>query len=337
MAAADPKIAAHDGPPREETRAEAAGQSRLEQAVAMLAFPLVMGFAIAFAIWQIQRGVNPLLAVFFSQGPAFLAVIVLERIVPYRREWNRNHGDLGVDIGHIITVTLASGLADPLLRLAGVMGAMALFGGEGFGLWPSQWPLVLQLALALVIGELGQYWMHRLQHERDFLWRFHALHHSAPRLYWLNAARFHPVDIVMNNFMVTVPLVLLGAGEAVLALWVLFAALHGIFQHCNIPVRLGPLNWIFSMAELHRWHHSRLVMESNRNYGQNLIIWDIVFGTRFLPRDRKPPADIGLTDLPAYPMSWLAQQLAPLRWKAIREQSQQAGSASQSTPNSPRG
>ena len=285
--------------------------------IAHLGFPVVMGGALAGAIFAMNRGVDPILAGIGAQLPAFLAVIALERLAPFHRDWNRNHGDLSVDLRHIVTVTLTSGMAEPFLRGLGVALGAWLLGGYALELWPSDWPLALQLALALVIGEFGQYWVHRKQHEVPWLWRFHALHHSAPRLYWLNAARFHPLDILLNNLVATVPLVALGAGEEVLVLWVLFAAVHGIFQHCNVPVRLGPLNWIFSMAELHRWHHSRRVVESNRNYGQNLIVWDIVFGTRFLPADREPPRDIGLTELPHYPMTWLAQELAPFRWRRV--------------------
>ena len=278
-----------------------------------------MGSALAGAILMMNAGMNPLLAALAVQLPAFLAVIVLERLVPHHGDWNRNHGDLGVDLRHIVTVTLTTALADPLLRVAGVWLGGWLLGGYALGVWPTDWPLAAQLALALVVAEFGQYWVHRSQHEVPWLWRFHALHHSAPRLYWLNAARFHPFDIFINNTAAIVPLVCLGAGENVLALWVLFAAIHGIFQHCNIPVRLGPLNWIFSMAELHRWHHSRLPVESNTNYGQNLSIWDAAFGTRFLPADRQPPFDIGLTGLPHYPMTWLDQQLSPFRWNRVME------------------
>jgi sterol desaturase/sphingolipid hydroxylase (fatty acid hydroxylase superfamily) len=285
--------------------------------VARWAFPVVLGGAVAGAIASIRSGLDPRLAVLATQLPAFATVIALERLAPYHRDWNRDHGDLRVDVGHMVTVTLVSGLADPLLRLAGVSAAAWLLGG-GAGPWPQGWPLVAQLALALVIGELGQYWVHRLQHEVDWLWRFHALHHSAPRLYWLNAARFHPVDILLNNFVVAAPLAALGAGLDVLSLWLLVSAVHGVFQHANVPVRIGPLNWVFSMAELHRWHHSRTLREANTNYGQNLIVWDVLFGTRFLPRDREPPRDIGIADLPAYPTRWLEQELAPFRWAAIR-------------------
>jgi len=291
---------------------------RARRLVSHLAFPAVLGGAVAVALVLIRDGVDPRLAILAGQVPAFLVVIVLERLAPHHVDWNRNHGDLVPDLGHMLTVSTISGLADPLLRLIGISAATALAGGAGPSLWPGDWPLLAQLALALVLGELGQYWVHRLEHEHDCLWRFHALHHSAPRLYWLNAARFHPVDILLNNFVVSVPLAALGAGLEVLSLWLLVSAIHGIFQHANVPVRIGPLNWVFSMAELHRWHHSKTVRESNANYGQNLIVWDIVFGTRFLPADREPPKDIGIADLPAFPTGWLAQELSPLRWAEIR-------------------
>ena len=50
-------------------------------------------------------------------------------------------------------------------------------------------------------------------------------------------------------------------------------------------------------------------------------------GTRFLPADRKPPEEIGLVDLEAFPMTWWAQILSPLRWAQIRAQSQQPSAA----------
>ena len=170
----------------------------------------------------------------------------------------------------------------------------------------------------LVVAELPKYWLHRLMHERELLWRLHATPHSVPRLYWLNAARFHPLDIAFDTFVGLLPLVLLGCGAQILALFLLVSAVHGYFQHANLQLRLGPLNWFFSMAELHRWHHSRKVFEANHNYGQNVIVWDLVFGTFYWPRDREPPEKPGLADLPAFPQDWWGQQLSPFRWNAIK-------------------
>jgi sterol desaturase/sphingolipid hydroxylase (fatty acid hydroxylase superfamily) len=156
-------------------------------------------------------------------------------------------------------------------------------------------------------------------HENAFLWRFHAAHHSAPRLYWLNAGRFHPLDLFTQQFLALTPLVLLGAGTNIIALHTLFTAAHGMFQHCNVKIHLGPLNWFFSMAELHRWHHSKHLEEANTNYGANIIWWDIVFRSRFLPGDREPPTEIGIGTLPNFPGGYWAQLLSPFRWKEIEE------------------
>jgi sterol desaturase/sphingolipid hydroxylase (fatty acid hydroxylase superfamily) len=173
--------------------------------------------------------------------------------------------------------------------------------------------------LALVIGEFGTYWIHRLMHENAFLWRFHATHHSAPRLYWLNAGRFHPLDLFTQQVLALTPLILLGADTRIIALHTLFSAVHGMFQHCNVDIRLGPLNWFFSMAELHRWHHSKHLEEANTNYGANIIGWDIVFRSRFLPEDRQPPTEIGIGSLPSFPGGYAAQLLSPVRWKEIEQ------------------
>ena len=94
-------------------------------------------------------------------------------------------------------------------------------------------------------------------------------------------------------------------------------AVHGLFQHANIDVRLGPLNWLFSMAELHRWHHSSRLAETNHNYGATLILWDVVFGTRYLP-ERSAPEVIGIPDIPNFPRGFLGQLAVPFRWAQLK-------------------
>ena len=65
------------------------------------------------------------------------------------------------------------------------------------------------------------------------------------------------------------------------------------------------------MAELHRFHHSKIIGESNKNYGNNLIFWDIVFGTFFYPKEKEVNT-IGLYN-PAYPKDYLGQLKAPFQ------------------------
>ncbi|MGH0032020.1 MAG: sterol desaturase family protein [Myxococcota bacterium] len=283
-------------------------------------FPLTLGGAIAWALARMDAGVEPHVAIFPALIAANALVAVLERVVPLHRSWLHDRGDLRVDAGLALTVAALTGWLGRVMAPLGVATAASMGAGIGLALWPSEWPILAQLVLALVVAELPKYWVHRLEHEWPPLWRIHATHHSAERLYWLNAARFHPLDIGLDYVVGAGTLLLLGAGDAVLALFLLFGAVHGIFQHANLPLRCGPLNWFFSMAELHRWHHVPVTETANHNYGQNLIVWDVVFGTRYLPKDALPTEDIGLDGLPAFPKGFWANLLVPFRWRRVERE-----------------
>jgi sterol desaturase/sphingolipid hydroxylase (fatty acid hydroxylase superfamily) len=156
-------------------------------------------------------------------------------------------------------------------------------------------------------------------HHFDWLWRFHATHHSAQRVYWLNATRAHPLEIAYRFSIVWVlPLAVLGVPKNVLALATVAAVVADAFQHANIAIRLGPLSWIFSVGDLHRWHHSRVRRESDTNYGNVYIFWDAVFGTRYLPSGREPPGKVGILGMEAFPQEFWAQWLSPFRWARIQ-------------------
>jgi sterol desaturase/sphingolipid hydroxylase (fatty acid hydroxylase superfamily) len=284
-------------------------------------FPLVMGGAIAAMVAMMDRGVTPVVALVVVEAIAAVAVIAGERVWPFEARWNRAHGDLGADVGHaVVSGGSAQRILPPLLQPVAAAAGGAITAALGSSVWPVAWPWLAQLALALLVAEFFQYWLHRFQHERDLLWRFHAVHHSAPRLYWLNAARFHPADLWMLYAVGYVPLIALGCPAPVFALYAMFDVVLGLLQHSNVDVRLGPLNRIFSMAEPHRWHHSRVLREANSNYGSNLSVWDVVFGTFHLP-DRRPPSEIGIEALPRFPRGYLAQLAAPFRWARVQRES----------------
>jgi len=240
-----------------------------------------------------------------------------EWLMPYRQEWNRPQGDVANDL---ISGTIAYVIMPIFLKpffialLAG--GTVWLATQYGGSLWPSDWPLLAQLVLMLLLGDAGRYWGHRLAHEIPFLWRFHAVHHSATRLWWWNATRQHPVDKVWFTFTEMLFPVLLGADGIVLSMYLGVTAVCGFSQHCNINIKLGILYWFFNVVDLHRWHHSTNVKESNNNYGNNLIVYDRLFGTYFHPErqgdENNRLGAIGLIN-PNYPQHYLGQLLAPLK------------------------
>jgi sterol desaturase/sphingolipid hydroxylase (fatty acid hydroxylase superfamily) len=173
--------------------------------------------------------------------------------------------------------------------------------------WPEQWPLVAQLVLAVVIYELGGYWLHRLQHERGVLWRLHAVHHSAPRLYWLTFARNHPLDLAVSFALSITPVLMLGAGDHVLLLLGTLVLVTSALQHANLEIAVGPLERVLNVTGVHEHHHSLDPAQANANYGGMLLLWDRAFGT--YRRVTEPTGEVGLRE--AFPTRYLGQIASP--------------------------
>lgn len=277
---------------------------------------------LAAGVWMMRSGVAPAEAVLAVSLAAFLVAISMERVLPWHKEWNRSRGDLRTDALYMPTQFGIGALFAPFVASVAVAGGGWLSERVGGGLWPSGWPILAQVLLASVIREFFDYWGHRVMHSTEWLWRIHATHHSPSRLYWLNGARAHPGEIAFRfGVLGVLPLALLGIGENILALTTIAATMADALQHANIAFRLGPLSWIYSIGDLHRWHHSRERSEADTNFGNVYIFWDAIFGTRYLPADREPPTQVGLDGLDAFPEGFFAQWLSPFRWKGIKRNS----------------
>jgi len=280
-------------------------------------FPLVLATAIVGSAVALERGMPVGTVLLVTAVATVTAIVLLERGLPYRREWNRSHGDLPADAVYLPMTVGVNVLIEPRAAVLGVVLGAWLSSTIGVGLWPSQWPLLGQLAVACVVAEFFDYWAHRVMHENRWLWRLHATHHSAPRLYWLNATRSHPGEMVFRGAVSIAPLSVLGADQSLFAMVGIVNIVVGLFQHANIDFALGPLSWVFSIGEMHRWHHSRDLAEANSNYGNNFIFWDAVFGTRYRPAGGACPSALGIAEPAAFPRTVLAQLVAPFRWSQL--------------------
>ncbi len=274
-------------------------------------YPLVM--TIAFGVYALmQRADAPLVpSMYLPVVLTAIIVIWLERIRPYRIDWRPPIPDVRTDLTFLVVVQLAlPTLVGFAFTYALVEPARALDLPIG-SIWPHGWPIWTQAILMVLVVDLLRYWLHRAAHESDTLWRLHSVHHSVEQLYWLNTARFHPVEKTLQMLLDSLPFLLMQVDAHVLALYYIAYGANGFFQHCNVRLRYGVLNYIVGSAETHRWHHSRVPRESNANYGNTVIVWDLLFGTWFLPNDRETH-DLGLQD-PDYPKSFLPLMRAPFR------------------------
>ncbi len=272
--------------------------------MSVVLWPLL--FAVPLAIvWAAMSTGHGVIAFNVTYLGLALTIAVLERVMPHERAWLENDGQMLPDLLHTV---LNKGVAQVLITVIVFMGIAGWMAPRGDGIWPAEWPLAIQLALGLVVIEFPLYWKHRLAHEWPWLWRFHAVHHSVTRLWFFNTGRFHLVD-TLTGLAVGIPiLLLLGAPEPVLLLVSAVTAFIGLLTHCNIEMRCGVLNYVFNTPSLHRWHHSKDLNEGNRNYGENLVLYDQLFGS-FYNSPRRPPRDIGIEQ--PMPENFLGQLKVP--------------------------
>jgi sterol desaturase/sphingolipid hydroxylase (fatty acid hydroxylase superfamily) len=257
-------------------------------------YPTLLFGALALTLLGLRAGLDPGLVVASVIILSPLPLLLAQRWIPAVPEWRGKPKDFGIDLLHMASTWGAAEASRAIVGGVATFGAVALQKVVGGHLWPTSWPLFLQFVFALLMGEFLAYWFHRACHETPLLWRIHAMHHSSERMYVFAAARNHPMNAFMMQVAHLLPLTLLGAPPEIIALTASFHGVHGLLQHCNVDLRHGVFNYVFSTADLHRWHHSAVLEESNSNFGNNLIVWDWLFGTRHSPEGR--PAAVGLGD-----------------------------------------
>lgn len=246
--------------------------------------------------------------IFFNLAYLFLALslFVLERLMPHEPVWNEDDGQTFANIAHTL---LSKGTVQTLVIFSTAIGLASLVTPmveTGHGIWPREWPLWIQVIMGVSAAEFGLYWAHRLGHSWHPLWRFHSIHHSVTRLWIINTGRFHFVDSIVSILLGMAILLGLGAPMEVLIWLSAITAFIGMMTHCNVEMRFGLLSFVFNTPGIHRWHHSRKISEADNNYGENLVLWDQIFGTYFNP-PRRPPANIGINE---YMPPGFLQQLA---------------------------
>ncbi len=171
-------------------------------------------------------------------------------------------------------------------------------------------PIWLQFLEIMFLTDVVQYWVHRLFHQIPFLWRFHAVHHSAETMDWLAGSRMHVIEIVCLRGFTVIPMYVLGFEEAALKAYILYVFLHSTFIHANVRFDFGWLKQVIATPQFHHWHHGIEAEAVDVNFAVHFPILDRIFGTLYLPE--KWPGGYGVGGHPV-PKGYLPQFLYPLR------------------------
>lgn len=283
--------------------------TKLRFAVSCLAWPVLLvsclaGTAYGFSVGHQVIAFN---VIYFSLAAC---LFMLERKMPHEQEWMPSDGQTLANIAHTL---MSKGTVQTLIVFSSAIGLASYItpmSEPGHGIWPRDWPLWAQIILGIYVSEFALYWSHRIAHEIPFFWKFHAIHHSVTKLWIINTGRFHFIDSLKSVVMGMTVLLLVGAPMEVLTWLSAITAYVGILTHCNVEMRFGPLSYVFNTPGLHRWHHSRDLREGNMNYGENVVLWDMLFGTWF-NENRRPPANIGISE--QMPSRFIEQLAWPFR------------------------
>ena len=278
----------------------------------MLAYPGVLLMALTATAALLHSGWAPGSATGSVVFVTAIALGVLEVIAPHSAEWRLELRSFVADLTHTLATAyeVAPTVRATLTVSLAAIGSRLLYGPGGVAPWPTSWPIALQVALAVVIADFGAYSAHRFMHASRIGWRIHAVHHSPQRLNFLASARSHPFNVILTFSVENGPLILLGVTPEVLAYWTVIKAVNGLLQHSNIAFTDSPVSRVLATAEVHRWHHSVVLDESNRNFGNTTMLWDQLLGTYFRPLDRHPGTIVGVSGA-LIPERYLAHLATP--------------------------
>jgi sterol desaturase/sphingolipid hydroxylase (fatty acid hydroxylase superfamily) len=215
---------------------------------------------------------------------------------------------------------------DPLLDEA--FGALRAQGVGTFHL--DQWAFgvigwesaLLGFFLYLIVFDFADYWIHRGQHQLNWWWQLHSLHHAQRQMTMWSDNRNHLLDDLLRDTILVCVGVAVGIAPGQFVALVAITQLSESFQHANVRIWFGKLGerlWV--SPRFHRLHHAVGIGHESpnkvlggHNFGVLLPWWDMLFRTgnfekRFDPTGVRDQIELGRN----YGNSFLQQQWLGLK------------------------
>ncbi len=237
-------------------------------------YPLILLYGLAVHVLLMRTNVLaseylPMVTFVFFVLPI---VVILEKIIPSKREWLEDGGELKKDI--FLTLVLL-----PVLTF--IIKEALLVLNKSFDVYSLEknWGFWGQFFIAFTLSEFLFYWYHRFSHKNQFLRKYHSFHHNVKKVYWANSGSFHVLDTVLQFSFYFLPIFLLRVSMDVASLILSLSAITGVLEHSNIDYRSGFFRYFFNTVDLHQKHHSSLPKEANTNFGKVTIVFDLIFKT----------------------------------------------------------
>jgi len=242
--------------------------------------------------------------------PIFFLLIGLELLVARARgrrvyRFTDSFADLGCGVTQRVVLLLFEVALLAVYALLYEHGRVWTFAPD------SPWPWVI----AIVGGDLGYYWWHRLSHEVNVLWAVHVVHHQSED-YNLAVALRQAVLSPVTVMPFYLPLAVLGVPLLPFFIVNALSTLYQFWIHTELVDRMGVLERVINTPSLHRVHHGVNPEYLDKNYAATFICWDQLFGTL---RREEAPVVYGVSHpLRSFDPVWAQVQPFWALWQAMR-------------------
>ena len=156
-------------------------------------------------------------------------------------------------------------------------------------LWPGVTDRALvSFAIYLVVFDFIGYWVHRAQHQWEWWWRLHAVHHSQRQMTMWSDDRNHLLDSALTDAIFVIVAIVIGVAPSQFVWLVAVTQLMQSLQHANLRCHFGRLGErLLVSPRFHRRHHAiGLGHEVGThgalrgvNFGVLLPWWDAALGS----------------------------------------------------------
>ena len=268
--------------------------------------------------WLFQTAVQPLLfglglAGFLEDGyegtgwflVGLLQLVVILGVIGPLERWRpvepvTDHATVRTDVFYTLIHRLGLFRMVIFFTLAPwVDSAIGLLRSHGFAtlqlddLWPglTDQPWV-SVVMYLLVFDFLNYWFHRAQHQWEWWWQLHALHHAQRQMTKWSDNRNHLLDDLIKDLFFVLVALAIGVAPGQFVAIVAFTQLSESFQHANVRLWFGAVGerlWV--SPRFHRLHHSigigheteqkstGTTVLGGHNFGVLLPWWDMLFGT----------------------------------------------------------
>ena len=157
-------------------------------------------------------------------------------------------------------------------------------------------PLV-SFFIYFVMLDFVEYLYHRASHTFHWWWQLHALHHSQTVMTAWSDDRNHVLDDIMHAVVFAFFALLFGVSPSQFIVLVVLSQLIQSWQHANIKVNLGPLQYVIVSPMFHRLHHAvgygyesqgKPGVLGGCNFGVLFPWWDMLLGTAIFSQEAYP-------------------------------------------------